>query len=393
MKIVIAGNGPAAISAIEAIRASDRTSEIIVLSKEKEQAYSPCFLYHYVSGEITKEKLYIKEEDFYEKNNVHLLAGIYLEKVNPHDKTLLLSDGKKISYDKLLIATGAEPLTPSIDGIEGEGVLTFKTLQDTERILAKIEGRGGEATVRKAVVIGGGFTGLEIAEALKKRGLYVTVIEKEDRVLPRMLDREMAEIIKDHLTNNEIDILTGTKILKIEREKGNIKAIRTDKETIEAEMIIISTGIRPNIGPVSNTEIKTERGIIINERCETNIKDIYAAGDVAELEIKGIKKVNPIWSNATIQGTVAGSNMVGAEKRIPEHLPDMNLINLFGLYIFSAGMPEGPKAIKREELSGIKKFILDEEERIKGIQIIGNASLKGGVYLNLLSHKIHPLIT
>jgi nitrite reductase (NADH) large subunit len=393
MKIVIAGNGPAAISAIEAIRASDRASEIIVLSKEKEQAYSPCFLYHYVSGEITKEKLYIKEEDFYEKNNVHLLAGIYLEKVNPHDKRLLLSDGKKISYDKLLIATGAEPIIPSIDGIEGEGVLPFKTLQDTERILAKIECRGGEGTVRKAVVIGGGFTGLEIAEALKKRGLYVTVIEKEDRVLPRMFDREMAEIIKDHLTNNHIDILTGTKVLKIEREKGNIKAIRTDRGTIDTEIIIISAGIRPNIGPVSNTDIKTERGIIINERCETNIKDIYAAGDVAELEIKGIKKINPIWSNATIQGTVAGSNMVGVEKRIPEHLPDMNLINLFGLYIFSAGMPEGPKAIKREDLSGIKKFILDEEERIKGIQIIGKASLKGGLYLTLLSHKIHPLIT
>jgi len=393
MKIVIAGNGPAAISAIEAIRASDRASEIIVLSKEKEQAYSPCFLYYYVSGEITKEKLYIKEEDFYEKNNVHLLAGIYLEKVNPHDKRLFLSDGKKISYDKLLIATGAEPIIPSIDGIEGEGVLPFKTLQDTERILAKIEGRGGEGTVRKAVVIGGGFTGLEIAEALKKRGLYVTVIEKEDRVLPRMFDREMAEIIKDHLTNNRIDILTGTKVLKIEREKGNIKAIRTDRGTIDTEIIIISAGIRPNIGPVSNTDIKTERGIIINERCETNIKDIYAAGDVAELEIKGIKKINPIWSNATIQGTVAGSNMVGVEKRIPEHLPDMNLINLFGLYIFSAGMPEGPKAIKREDLSGIKKFILDEEERIKGIQIIGKASLKGGLYLTLLSHKIHPLIT
>lgn len=383
MNILIAGNGPAAISAIESIRQIDKTISITIISKEKHRAYSPCYLYHYISGDITKDKLYIKEDDFYEKNNVNLLSGISVEKVIPEKKSVKLSDGKTLSYDRLLIAIGAEPLLPEIPGIHGEGVFFFKSLEDAERIMSVIP------KIKRVAVIGGGFIGLEIAEAIKKKDISVTIIEKEDRLLPRMLDEEMAGIIRSHLLKNGIDIITGKVIEEIERKGHSIKGLRTtDGLTVPADMVIVSAGVRPNIRPVEGTGIRIDRGIIVNERMETSIPGIYAAGDVAEIEIKGIRKLNPIWLNATVSGSIAGSNMVGLTKKIDFHLPDMNLINLFGLYIFSAGSPEGTSSAKKEDGSVIKKFIFDEDNRVKGIQIIGNEALKGGLYLNLLGRTL-----
>lgn len=383
MKIVIAGNGPAAISAIESIRKIDRSPSITLISKEREKAYSPCYLYHYISEDITRDKLYIKEDDFYEKNNVNILFGISLEKVMPDKRSVRLSDGKTLPYDRLLIAVGAEPLLPDIPGIHGEGVFVFKSLEDAERIISVIP------KIKKAAVIGGGFIGLEAAEALKKKDISVTVIEKEDRLLPRMLDKEMAEIVKSHLLKNGIDIITGKAIKEVERKDGHLRGLRTaDGITIPADIIIVSAGVRPNIKPAEGTAIRIERGIIVNERMETNLPGIYAAGDVAEIEIKGIRKLNPIWLNATVSGLIAGANMVGITKRLDSHIPDMNLINLFGAYIFSAGSPEGTDSVKEEDISGIKKFILDEDKRVKGIQIIGNEALKGGLYLNLFGRTL-----
>lgn len=383
MNIIIAGNGPAAISAVEAIREIDRVSSITLLSREKERAYSPCHLYHYISGDISRDKLYIKEDDFYEKNNVNILFGISLEKVIPDKRSVKLSDGKTLTYDRLLLATGAEAVLPEIPGIQGEGVFFFKSLQDAERIISVIP------KIKKAAVIGGGFIGLEIAEALRKKGISVTVIEKEDRLLPRMLDKEMAGIVSSHLLKNGIDIITGQVIKEIERKDGHLRGLRTrDGITVPADIVIVSAGVRPNIKPAEDTGIRTDRGIIVNEKMETSIPDIYAAGDVAEIEIKGIRKLNPIWLNATVSGSIAGSNMIGISKKLDSHIPDMNMINIFGLYIFSAGSPLGVRTIKKQDISGVKKIVLDDNDTVKGIQIIGKEGLRGGLYMNLLGRKV-----
>lgn len=383
MNIIIAGNGPAAISAVEAIRDIDRSSSITLLSREKERAYSPCYLYHYISEDISRDKLYIKEDDFYEKNNVNILFGISLKKVIPDKRSVKLSDGKTLTYDRLLLATGAEAVLPEIPGIQGEGVFFFKSLQDAERIISVIP------KIKKAAVIGGGFIGLEIAEALRKKGISVTVIEKEDRLLPRMLDKEMAGIVSSHLLKNGIDIITGQVIKEIERKDGHLRGLRTrDGITVPADIVIVSAGVRPNIKPAEDTGIRTDRGIIVNEKMETSIPDIYAAGDVAEIEIKGIRKLNPIWLNATVSGSIAGSNMIGISKKLDSHIPDMNMINIFGLYIFSAGSPLGVRTIKKQDISGVKKIVLDDNDTVKGIQIIGKEGLRGGLYMNLLGRKV-----
>ncbi len=382
MRLVIAGNGPAALSAVESIRKINQSAEIILLTPEREKAYSPCFLYRYVSGELSKDKLYIQEEDFYEKKRVKVLYGVALKGIKPSEKQVKLSNGESLPYDKLLLAIGASPFLPKVEGLEGEEVFFFKTLEDAEKL------KEASTKIREAVVIGGGFIGLEAAEALTKRGLTVRVIEKEETLLPRSLSGDLAERLKDYLEKKGVHIFTGQAVRRIKRVRGKIKAVElSDGTEIPAQVVVVSIGVTPNTGPVEGAGIKIDRGIVVNEKMETSIPDIYAAGDVAEQELKGQRRLNPIWINATLGGAVAGANMVGQERKLDYFVPSVNLINLFGLYIFSAGSPEGKDFITWERGSSRGKVVLDQNGKIVGLQIIGPESLRGSLYLNLLERK------
>jgi len=383
MKILIIGNGPAAISAAEAIRTRDKDCVITVISKEKEPAYTPCFLYRYVTGEIGKERLYMRAEDFYDRNKIKTVFGVVATEIIPNDKKVRLSDGNEILYDSLLIAAGANPVIPKLPGIEGDKVFAFRTLSDADRILSVVK------KSREIVVIGAGFIGLEIAEALSKRGLTVTVIEKEDRILPRMLDQETAEIVKEHIQKNGVKILTGREVISIERDrKKKMKAVVLDKnETIPCDFLITAVGVRPNMEMLKNGLIKTNQGILVNKNMQTNIPDIYAAGDIAEMEIGGIRKVNPIHMNAVKGGWIAGCNMIGMAKSFDAHLEDMNVVTLFGLSVLSHGVQKGDRTIKRQNSSGLIKIYLKGDDTINGVQIIGDVK-RGGLYLSLIRKGI-----
>lgn len=211
MRILIIGNGAAAISAVEAMREVDRDSEITIVSKEKEPVYSPCFLSGYLSGEIEKNRLYIRDSSFYDENRVETIFGNAATEVRVKDKKIKLSNGKELPFDRLLIAAGSNPVIPRLEGIQGDGVFSFKTISDADRIMLAAQ------KTDEAVVMGAGFIGLEAAEALSKRGVKVTVIEREDRILPRMLDHEMAEIVKRHIEKNRIRIITGKGVKSIQK--------------------------------------------------------------------------------------------------------------------------------------------------------------------------------
>ncbi len=387
MGIVIIGNGPAAISAMEAIRKVEQDCEIIVISKEKEPAYTPCFLYRYVSGEIGKERLYMRAEDFYDKNKIKTVFGVAAIEIIPNDKKVRLSDGNEILYDSLLIAAGANPVIPQIPGIEGDGVFSFKTVADADRILSIAK------KSKEAVIVGAGFIGLEIAEALHRCGLTVTVVEREDRILPRMLDIEIAEIIKKHIQGNGVKILTGREVISIERDKNNkIKAVVLDKDdTISCDFLIAAVGVRPNLAMLKNGFINTGRGILVDKNMQTSIPNIYAAGDIAEMEVSGIRKINPIHMNAAKGGWIAGCNMTrnmtDMTMGFDAHLEDMNVVTLFGLSVLSHGIQRGDEVIKRQNSKGTIKIYLKEDDSINGVQIIGDVS-RGGLYLSLMRKGI-----
>lgn len=383
MKVLVIGNGPAAISAVEAIRQRDRDCDITIISKENTPAYTPCFLNKYLSGGINKKQLYLREEDFYEKNLIKVILGVSVAGIATDKNAVTLSDGTSLTYENLLIASGSRPIVPDLDGINGEGVFTFKTLSDADEISRHVKGSGG------VVVMGAGFIGLEVAEALSQLGIRVTVVEREERVLPKMLDGEVSEILKRHLEGKGIRVLTGKIIDSVRRDsKGKIKGVVLDKsEVVECSILIVAAGVRPNIEMIRNSPVKFINGILVDEQMRTNIPNIYAAGDIAEVEINRIRKVNPIHVNAVKCGHIAGCNIAGSKRILEHHTEDMNVVTLFGLSVLSLGTQSGEKTVVRRDSKGISKFYLNERGHIQGVQLLGDVS-KGGVYLSLMNRAI-----
>ncbi|MHB8232405.1 MAG: NAD(P)/FAD-dependent oxidoreductase [bacterium] len=381
MKIVIIGNGVAAVSAVEAIREIDKNCEITIISKENEPFYTPCFLANYLSGEIAKDRLYLKNERFYDEQRVKTIFGNAVAEIKVEERSIRLSDGRELFYDTLLIAAGSNPIMPKLPNIEGGGVFSFKTMSDADRIISNLK------KINSAVIVGAGFIGLEVAEAFIKKGINATVIERDSRVLPRMLDSETAEFVTSHMKKNGVKIMTEKEVKAICRRGGNITGVETKEEIIPCELVVIAVGVAPNLEMIRGNSIKVDKGVIVDDDMRTNIPDIYAAGDIAEMEIQGERKINPIWFYAAKGGRIAGLNMMGLKKRYAAPFTDMNVVTLFGLPVFSAGIQRGSKTLKHQDSKGIKKIYLDENECINGVQLIKDVA-KGGLYLSLINKRV-----
>lgn len=380
MAIVILGNGPASVAAVEAIRKKGYRGTITMVSPEPYPAYTPCFLADYLKGHALEERLFIRDADFYRGLNVEILNGVSAQSVDTEHRKVTLSDGNEITFDKLLIATGAKPIVPEIEGVDGKGVYTFKSLNDAKTLIQDIK---PESPV---VVVGSGFIGLEVAEALKLNGAEVTVVEMKPQILPQMLDQEAASIVMEHLKKKGLTILTDTTVNSIALDtEGNISHVSTsDEKTIPCRYVIFAIGVRPNIELVKDTPIKTEKGIIVNQEMLSSVEGVYAAGDVSEIEIDGKKRYNPIHPLAVLGGRVAGQNMVDPGSSRIDCTPErLNVIRLFGLYVCSVGTTRVPQELKLKQDGLFKKVFLDEANRLKGVEIIGTAE-KAGVYLAAL---------
>ncbi|RKX74237.1 MAG: FAD-dependent oxidoreductase [Spirochaetes bacterium] len=383
MKVVIIGNGPASLSAVEAIRKHDRDSKITVISKEREPAYTPCFLSRYLSGEIEKEKLFLRDSAFYSRNNVELLQGVSADGIETRQNRVILLDGRKMGYDKLLLAGGANPVIPNIPGIDGEGVYYFKTLSDAEKL--KVSVHSGN----RAVVIGGGFIGLEIAKGLSRLGLNVTIVEKEGGILPRMLDNEIARKVQGHLEEKGMVIYTGYGVKSIKRGglKKKLKEVELDNgKSIPADVLVVAMGVKPNLDIIEGSSVRADTVVLVNERMQTNVENIFSAGDMAEVEIDGKRRVNPIHFHAVKTGEIAGANIAGIEKRLDAHVEDMNTVILFDLPVVSMGERWGEKTIIHERSDRTIKVYL-QDGCINGIQMLGNRE-RGGVYFSCIMRKI-----
>lgn len=380
MKYVIIGTGGAGVSAVEAIREYDQESDIIMISNEDFPPYSACLLLNYLLDESNRDIVFWKGKDFYDRMNVTPILGNNVEKIQPENKKILVGD-ESIDYDKLLIAAGGSAVLPSIKGIDKNGIFTFKTLTDTDNIHNWLKTQKVENTL----ILGGGFIGLDAAEGLKEHNVEVTVVEALNRVLPRMLDREMGDLVKDILQYNGVDVRVENKITKILGGKRVESTKLSDKSVLDADMIIIATGVTPNLDIVKNSGIKTNSGIIVNEFLQTNIPDVYAAGDIVEsLDIvTGIREPILLWSNALIQGTTAGHNMVG-KKTEYSGSSNQTLIKVFGTPIISDGIYEGEET-KLFKHNIYKKMYL-KDSNIVGYILI-NTMQNAGVYHSLMISK------
>lgn len=325
-RIIIIGGGIAGITAVKSIRETDKDSEIIIFGEEKFYPYYRIKLSKNLLDDLSEDNVLVQKKAWYEENKVNIYAGKKVQKINPHDKEVVLSDGNIFKYDKLLLANGARNNKPPIDGIEEQGVFTLRTLQDAWNIRNKIKNDDS------VINIGGGVQGLETVWSLHKHNIKSSIVEIQPRLMSNQLDERASQILQQSIEKSGVKIYLNTKVEKIQIS-SKIKGIITNSgEFLSCEKIIYSAGIKPNIEIVQNTPVECKKGIVVNEKMKTNIEDVYAAGDVAEFN----NSVGGLWSISMAQGKVAGYNIAGGNSTYKPIVP-MTTLNAFDLSLFSMG--------------------------------------------------------
>ncbi|MCX7918120.1 MAG: FAD-dependent oxidoreductase [bacterium] len=386
---VIIGNGPAATSAIAAIRETDRDNPITLISDEPYQNYSRPLLSYVLAKKITFDQLPYLPETFYKSHQVKLILNSSVVQVDSKNSQVILSDKTKINYDKLLIATGAKPVIPKIEGTKLQGVFPFTKLQDVEQMTRYID----TYQITEAVVVGGGLIGLKATEGLMGRAIKVTIIELADRILSTTFDKKASQIIKRALENKGCAVITKNSVREIKGEHTRVKSVVLNNgRTIQTGLVILAIGVSPNIELVRRTPIKLNRGIIVDTFMRTSVENVYAAGDCCESIdlLNHVYHPIAIWFNAARQGRVAGANMAGIVKEYPGSIP-MNSVELCGIPSISVGitMPKDKTyQVKEYEFPerGIYKKVVLKDNRIVGIIFLGEIE-RAGIYTGLIKDR------
>ncbi|MFA6293181.1 MAG: FAD-dependent oxidoreductase [Victivallales bacterium] len=311
MKILIIGNGPAGFYAAKRIRALIPDSSVTIADRNELPLYTKIRLPDFIAGKVEEKKLFLAKPEDYEKSGIETHFGNVITYINAKEKKVITSSCEILSYDKLVIATGAKAFRPIIKGVSEDGVYTLRTIADAKAIIG-VSGSSG-----KAAVIGGGLLGIELANALKSKGLKVDIIEFFPRLLPRHLnDAESALLLK------KIETPTFTFYLdrittEIIRRDGSLVLKTSRQDEIQADFAVVSAGIKTDTYLAEECGIKTEKGIVINSRFETSFPDIYAIGDCAQLD----GRISGLWMAAKEHGEALADILAGKMKSyVPSQL-------------------------------------------------------------------------
>ena len=390
MKYLIIGNSAGGIGAAEAIREVDEAGAITIISAEPYPAYSRPLISEYLAGRCPGEKMLFRPADFAEKNRIQVILGQKAEELDIDKHAIRLGNGRTIAWERLLLATGGVPIVPRIEGIDRNGVFTFITLDEAKAIDQYLGHR-----VERAVVIGGGLIGVSVTEALVKRGIKVTIVEMKERILNTILDEEASSLAEERFQRAGVGIVTGHTVAAVSSYylAGEVTGVTLDdSRPIPCELVVVAIGVQPRTELVAGTEIKINRGIIVDRHMATSSPDVYACGDVAEAYdfIYGENRLTPIWPNAYIGGRVAGFNMAGVPTEYPGGT-SMNSLKYFGLAIVSAGMLNPPDAsyevISKKRDHSYKKVIL-KDGLVVGMVFAGEIE-KSGIVFNLMKDRVN----
>lgn len=345
-QLIIIGGVAAGMKAAAKARRESPTININVITEEQYISYASCGMPYFIGDVIKDSKKLIIREPSYFKNmhNIDVLIRHQATTINTKDRQVRvkhLENGQNFvfKYDKLIIATGAEPIIPPLPGTSLENIFTLRTIGDAIRIKTLVD----SGKVKNAVIVGGGLIGLEIAENLVQRGIKVTVVELLDQILPP-LDRDMALLVQKHLIAKGVEVITSDGVKSFEGNANNtVSKVITAKRQLQADMVILSIGIRPNtkLAQDAGIEIGTTRAIKVNERMETNIPDIYAIGDCTE----SIHLVTgkPVWialgSTAAKMGRIAAINATGGYDTFKGVTGTM-IVKVFDLNVGKVGLSE-----------------------------------------------------
>lgn len=375
---VILGASAAGINAAKTLRDLDLDSNITVISKD-EKVYSRCMLHHVISNHRTVEEINFVEDNFMENNNIYWIKNKSVKSIDTKNKKVVI-EGQELDYDKLLIATGASAFIPPIRNIkEGNYIYPLRNIDDVYEIKEKAK------ISKKVAIIGAGLIGIDALTGLMEyKNLEVSLIYPSDYILDKQLDEYSAKVYENKFIENGANLYSGQPVNEIILDKeNNVSGVQLGNGTVvECDLLIVSTGVTPNIDFIKETNIENNRGIVINDKCETTVDDVYAAGDVVGK--------NAIWPLAVKQGIVAAHNMAGSERNIEDDFTFKNSMNFMGIPTVSLGIvnPEGYDydTITRCDNDGYKKFIY-KDDRIYGLIAQGDISYIGAL-TQIIKNKV-----
>jgi len=347
MKHLILGAGPAGVIAAETIRKHAPHDEITLVGDEPEAPYSRMAIPYLLIGNIGEAGTHLRHSaGHFEAQRIALKRGRAVT-LDTTARTVKLDSGETLAYDRLLITTGSSPATPPIPGIDGPGVRACWTLADARAIMA-------QATPGARVLqMGAGFIGCIIMEALAARGVKLSVVEMGDRMVPRMMGPTAGGMIKDWCEKKGVAVHTGARVEAIERPAGGaLRARLSNGQTLEADLVISATGVKPNIGFLEGSAVKCLLGVLTDEHLQTSVPGVYAAGDCAEAfdKVSGKTIVSAIQPNAAEQARVAALNMVGQKTEL-KGVTQINVLDTLGLISASFGNWEGVAGGQHVELT------------------------------------------
>ena len=378
---VIIGNGVAAVGCIEGIRSVDKDSKITVVSEENHPVYCRPLISYYLETKTDPERMNYRGADFYEKMGCEVFYGKKVIRIDADSKKVMLDDGAELPYTEACVATGSAPFVPPFEGIDTvDKKFNFMTLDDTFA-LEKAINKGS-----KVLIVGAGLIGLKCAEGLHGRVASITVCDLADRVLSSILDTDCAAIVQRHLEANGIQFMLGDTAVRFEKNFAQMKS----GKTVEFDTLVLAVGVRANTALIKDIGGEVNRGVLVNDRMETSLESIYAAGDCTEGNdvSLGQKRVMALLPNAYMQGHTAGVNMAGGKEVFDQAIP-MNSIGFFGLHVMTAGTYEGE--LYEEKADNSLKRLFTKDGLLKGFILIGKTE-RAGIYTSLIREKT-PLDT
>lgn len=378
MKYVILGNSAAAIGCVEAIRSEDKNGDITIIAKEKDFTYSRPLISYYLAGQVEAAKMGYREPDFYDKMNCATLLGVGAESLDPKNKTVALDNGETVDYDKLLVAVGGLPIIPPIPGLDKvKNKFTFQSMADAlglERALGKKQDK-------KVLILGGGLIGLKCAEGIGSKAQAITVLDREDHILPSILNPEGASYVQKSGEAAGVEFILGENAVKF-----TANTLETDKgTTLDFDILVVAVGVKANSGLIKVAGGAVACGIKTDSKNETTLADIYAAGDCAESHdlVDGEDKVLALLPNAYLAGENAGYNMAGKDHSF-DNAVAVNALKFWDRHLITAGQRVG-EVYEKATADNYKKLYYDDQH-LKGFILIGDVA-RSGIYTSLIRNS------
>lgn len=390
-KYLIIGGSHAGLSAAEAIRQYDYDGKISIVNKEDLLPYSPTVLPYIISDKVTIDQVCLRNTDYFKRNNIDYKTNKQVQELDIDKNLVTMKDGQEVKYNKLLIASGASPSAPPIEGLSDVPYHVLRTFDDARKI------KEAMSSVQSCIVLGAGLIGLHAAENMVKAGINVTIIEKLEQVLPGYFDNQAAGIIQTVMDESGIRLITRKSVVKVSYTNSKYTLSLDDGSEVQTELLIVATGVKTCLDFCQNSSLETQDGILVNDLMRTNVDNIWAAGDVAQAkDFFGLEKVlNGILPDAVEQGYIAGMSM-SEDPAVNPYVGGipMNTYTFFGNRSFTVGLSNPPVNDNQYQIDILyspaslrfQKFIF-YKDKIVGCSAI-NIEIDPGIIRQIIKRQI-----